>query len=422
MISAAAAIVGALFAVRAAAQLPPAEAMRPPAPARYRHGLGERLGIAALAGASGMMVLREIARRPLRTALSSFGIAGAVALIIFGHFGVDSLNNYLETTFRREQRQDLAVTFARPLSPGAVTELAALPGVIKAEPVRAIPVRVRHDQRWRDSVLMGLPSEATLRRLVAHGGRAVAVPEDGVLVTTALGKLLHLAPGDRMDVELLEGDHRPARPTVAGFVDEAVGLQLYGRTETVSELAGDLGAVSSALLRVDPALRAGVEQQLRRSPRVIDVSDLAADVQRLRDMNSAAMDVWTVVSIAMAACVIFGVVYNNARIALATRSRELASLRVLGLSRGEISAILIGGLAIEVAVAIPIGLAIGRGWAEVFFSRAVDQETFRFQVLVEGRTFALAALVALLAAAASALWVRRSVDRLDLIGVLKTRE
>ena len=167
VISAVAAIVGALFAVRAAAKLPPAEAMRPPAPARYRRGLGERLGVAAVAGASGMMVLREIARRPLRTALSSVGIAGAVALIIFGHFGLDSLDNYLETTFRREQRQDLAVTFARPVSPSAVTELAALPGVITAEPVRAIPVRVRHDQRWRDSVLMGLPSSATLRRLVA---------------------------------------------------------------------------------------------------------------------------------------------------------------------------------------------------------------------------------------------------------------
>jgi len=368
------------------------------------------------------MVLREIERRPLRTALSSFGIAGAVALIIFGHFGVDSLANYLESSFRREQRQDLAVTFERPVAPRVVAELAALPGVLTAEAVRAIPIRVHHDHRWRDSVLMGLPAAATLRRLVAHGGRAVPVPEDGVLVTTALGKILGLAPGDRLEVELLEGDHRTARPTVAGFVDESVGLQLYARAETVSALAGDLGAVSSVLLRVDPAARAAVDEQLRRSPRVIDVSDVAADMQRLRDMNGAAMDVWTAVSIVMAACVIFGVVYNNARISLAVRSRELASLRVLGLSRSEISGILIGGLAIEVALAIPIGLAIGRGWAELFFTRAVDQETFRFQVLVEGRTYALAALVALLAAAASALWVRRSIDRLDLTGVLKTRE
>jgi putative ABC transport system permease protein len=368
------------------------------------------------------MVLREVERRPLRTALSSLGIAGAVALIIFGHFGSDSLNNYLESLFRREQRQDLAITFARPVAPRVIEELAALPGVITAEGIRAIPIRVRHDNRWRDSVLMGLPGDATLRRLVARGGHAVPVPADGVLVTGALGKILGVVRGDRLDVELLEGDHRTVVATVADFVDESVGLQLYARVETVSGLAGDLGAISSALLRVDPAQRAAVDGALRKSPHVIDVSDVAADVQRLRDMNGAAMDIWTLVSIVMGACVVFGVVYNNARIALATRSRELASLRVLGLSRAEISSILIGGLAIEVMLAIPIGLLLGRWWAELFFTRAVDQETFRFQVLVEGRTYALAALVALLAAAASALWVRRSIDRLDLIGVLKTRE
>jgi putative ABC transport system permease protein len=420
--SAAAATFGALFAVRAAVKLPPAEAMRAPAPARYRRGLAARLGLGPFVGASGMMVLREIERRPLRTALSSLGIAGAVALIIFGHFGSDSLNNYLESLFRREQRQDLAVTFDRPTAPRVVAELANLPGVITAEGIRAIPIRVRHDNRWRDSVLMGLPEGATLRRLVAHGGRAVPIPENGVLVTAALGKILGVARGDRLDVELLEGDHRTVQATVADFVDESVGLQLYAQVDTLSELAGDLGAISSVLLRVDPLQRSTVDGALRRSPHVIDVSDVAADVQRMRDMNGAAMDIWTTVSVLMAACVIFGVVYNNARIALATRSRELASLRVLGLSRAEISSILIAGLAIEVMLAIPVGLVLGRGWAELFFTRAVDQETFRFQVLVEGRTYALAALVALLAATTSALWVRRAIDRLDLIGVLKTRE
>jgi len=421
-ISTVAAVLGALGAVRGAARLPPAEAMRPPAPARYRRGLFEWLGLGALAGPSGMMVLREIERRPLRTLLSSLGIAGAVALIILGHFGVDSLNNYLEAMFRREQRQDLSVSFGRPVAPRVIAELASLAGVVTVEGLRAVPIRVWHDHRSRDSVLMGLPSVATLRRLVARGGHEVAVPADGVLVTTALGKILGLAVGDRVDVELLEGDMPLVHPIVAGFVDESVGLQLYARTELVSGLAGDLGAVSAAMLKVDPARLASVEEALRRSPRIIDISDVAADVQRLRDMNGAAMDIWTLVSITLAGCVIFGVVYNNARIALAMRSRDLASLRVLGLSRGEISTILISGQAIEVLIAIPVGLALGRQWAELFFTRAVDQETFRFQVLVEGRTYVLAALVAALAAAASALWVRRSLDRLDLIGVLKTRE
>jgi putative ABC transport system permease protein len=420
-VSGAAAVAGALFAVRGAAKLPPAEAMRPPAPARYRRGLVERLGLGTVAGPSGMMVVRELERKPLRTLLSAVGMAGAVALIILGHFGVDSLDNYLEATFRREQRQDLSVAFVRPADPGVLPELASLPGVVTVEGIRAVPIRVRHEQRMRDSVLMGLPAGATLRHLVARGGHDVPVPADGVLVTTALGKILGIATGDRIDVELLEGEHALVRPVVAGFVDEAVGLQLYAGIGLVAGLAGDQGAVSSALLKVDPSRLADVEAHLRRSPRVIDVADVDADVQKLRDMNGAAMDIWTLVSISLAACVIFGVVYNNARIALAMRSRELGSLRVIGFSRGEVSSILIGGLAAEVLLSVPIGLWLGRQWAILFFAQ-VDQETFRFQVLIEGRTYLLAAAVALLAAAASALWVRRSLDRLDLIGVLKTRE
>jgi putative ABC transport system permease protein len=172
---------------------------------------------------------------------------------------------------------------------------------------------------------------------------------------------------------------------------------------------------------VDPREVASIEDFLRRSPVVIDVSDLHADMLRLYDMNKKAFDVWTLVSTLLAVAVIFGVVYNNARIALAAQSRDLASLRVLGFSRREISRILLGGLAVEVLLAIPIGLLLGLAWAHQFAS-AMDQETFRWQVVIAPHTYAFAAGVALLAAAASALWVRQSLDRLDLIGVLKTRE
>jgi putative ABC transport system permease protein len=154
---------------------------------------------------------------------------------------------------------------------------------------------------------------------------------------------------------------------------------------------------------------------------VIDVSDLRADIGRLRDMNGSIMDVWTAISITLSACVIFGVTYNNARISLAARQRDLATLRVLGMTRGEIATILIASLALEVAIAIPIGLVAGRLWG-LAFMKNVDQETWRWAVVVAPRTYVLAAAVAIVACAASALWTRRHVERLDLIGVLKTRE
>jgi putative ABC transport system permease protein len=421
VVSAAAAVTGALLAVRAAVSLPPAEAMRPPSPARFRRSFLERLGLGTLAGPAGMMVLREIRRRPLRTLLSSIGIAGAVALLILGRFGLDSLDDYLEGTYLREQRQDLSVAFVRPLSPRAVGELARAPGIVSAEGLHAVPVRVRHEHRKRDSALIGLPAGATLRHLVERGGHETELLPDGVFLTTKLGEILELRVGDRVELELREGERAHVRPIVAGFVDEPTGLMLYAQEGLVAALEGDQGAVSSVLLKVDPPQKAAVESRLRKSPHAIDVSDVAGDVQRLRDMNGSMMDVWTMVSISLGACVIFGVVYNNARIALAVRSRELASLRVLGFSRGEISSILIGGLVVEVTLGIPVGLVLGRIWAELFMS-SVDQETFRWAVVIKPSTYAFAAAVAMLASAASALWVRRGLDRLDLIGVLKTRE
>jgi putative ABC transport system permease protein len=189
----------------------------------------------------------------------------------------------------------------------------------------------------------------------------------------------------------------------------------------VAALEGDTGAVSSVLLKIDRRQIEAVESELRRSPHVIDVSDVIADMERLFDMNASIMNVWTAISVVLAACVVFGVVYNNARINLAARRRDLASLRVLGFSRREISAILLSGLALEVLLALPVGVVLGRYWAQGFMS-TVDQETFRWQVFVAPRTYLLSVAVATLAAVASAFWVRRSLDHLDLISVLKSRE
>jgi putative ABC transport system permease protein len=421
LISFLAAIGGALVAVGGAVRMPPAQAMQPPAPAHYRRGLLERVRLNALMGPNGMMVLREVVRRPLRTAFSAVGIAGAVALVILGRFGLDSVNSYIEGLLLRQQRQDLTVIFNKPQKPRVVGQVQRLTGVTAAEGLRAVPVRVRYQNRMRDSVLSAVPPASELRRLLDRSGAKVEIPPDGVLMTKTLGEVLGLNVGDQPEIELREGERRTVRPVVAGFIDESIGLQVYALPELMARLERDDGAVSSVLLSVVPEELAELEERLRRAPSVIDVTDLPADVQRMRDTNASMMDIWTAVTIVLATCVIFGVVYNNARIALAMRSRDLASLRVLGFSRQEISSILIGGLAIEVLIAIPVGLLFGRLWSNLFMS-GIDRETFRWAIYVAPRTYLMAATVALVAAAASALWVRRSLDRLDLIAVLKTRE
>ncbi len=117
----------------------------------------------------------------------------------------------------------------------------------------------------------------------------------------------------------------------------------------------------------------------------------------------------------------FGVIYNAARIALSERSRELASMRVLGFTKAEISFILLGELAILTLLAIPLGLVIGRllSWYMIL---EIPQEIFRIPLIIEPATYATAALVVIVAAILSSLLVRSRLDHLDLIGVLKTKE
>ena len=127
----------------------------------------------------------------------------------------------------------------------------------------------------------------------------------------------------------------------------------------------------------------------------------------------------TLILAVSAAAIAIGIVYNNARIALSMRSRDLATLRVLGFSRREISNILLGELGLQVLVGIPLGLALGTLWA-IMLIAGFDQESMRFPLHIADRTYVAAAAIALVSGAVSALLVRRKLDRLDLIGVLKS--
>ena len=126
-------------------------------------------------------------------------------------------------------------------------------------------------------------------------------------------------------------------------------------------------------------------------------------------------------NILFAGVIAFGVVYNAARVSLSERSRELASLRVLGFTRAEISVILLGELAVLTVCALPVGAAIGY-WLTALLVGSIESEMFRFPLVFDPQAVALAALTVTVASMVSGLLVRRRLDHLDLIGVLKLRE
>ncbi|NNE20166.1 MAG: FtsX-like permease family protein [Myxococcales bacterium] len=422
MASLLAAVAGIEFAVRSAVTLPPAEAMRPPSPARYRASRIEQMpGLRRLHQTS-MMVFREVWRRPLRTVLSSAGIAFALAIIILGRFGKDAHGPILDLQFGRQQREDISVNFKNEVANRGLGYLAHLPGVDQVDGYRMTPVRFRLGPRWRDSVLIGLPPNSHLRRLFTRQFEPARIPHSGVLITDVLADILDAEPGDLIDIELKEGDRGTRQVRVSGTIDEAFGIQGYMQKSSLHGLLREKPTINTALLRVNPEREAELHRYLTDIPTVQSIHRKRTVLERFEGQTRKTMQVITLILTLFATAIAVAVVYNNARVSLSVRSRDLATLRVLGFTRTEISAILLGEQAIQVCLGIPAGMVLGTWGAKALIELQADPEQFRLPMLISSQTYAFSVVVILAAAVLSALLVRRRLDSLDLVGVLKTRE
>jgi putative ABC transport system permease protein len=422
LVALAASLFGALGAVRRVAALPPAEAMRPEAPAAYSQTLLERIGLGRLLSAPSRMILRNLSRKPLRTAVGVFGIAVAGSLMILGASLRDSVYALMDEQFAVLQRQDATVTFTEPTSSAALHELTRLPGVMHAEPLRSVPVRLRHGHLWRRTAIQGRMPAPRLERLVDTTTlEPIPLPEEGLVLSTSLAGLLDVRPGDRLTVEVLEGKRPVRHLPVVRLVDQHMGTAAYMRLDAVQRLVGREQAISAVALQVEPSQADALYRRLKEMPRVAAVSRKAAFVDSFRSNLARNFDVIVSFTTLFATIIAIGVVYNNARISLAERARELASLRVLGFRRSEISYIFLGELAVVTLLALPFVFLLGYGLAS-FAIQSFATELYRFPLALTRQSFATAGLTVVVASLVSGLVVRRQLDRLDLIAVLKTRE
>ncbi len=416
-----AAVLGAAGAVRRVVALPPATAMLPEPPARFRRGLLERLGLDRLLAAPGRIIARNLERRPVKAALSALGIGFAVAILMVGRFFIDAMLYMADVQFRHVQRENLSVVFNAPRPPAVRIELERLPGVLRAEGYRSVAVRLLAGHHSRRTALLGLDPAGELRRLIGRDLRPVALPAEGVVLTAKLGQILRVAPGDTITVEVLEGARPVRRVAVAGFVDELLGLSAYMDRGTLNRLLWEGGTLSGAFLRVDPLAAPALYGKLKRLPGVAGVASRDAALASFEATLATSIGLVTTILIGFAGALAVAMVYNAARIALSERARELASLRVLGFTRGEISLMLLGEQGILTLAGIAAGFAMGYGFCSVL-SGLYQWELFRIPLIVSRQTYAFAAVVIVGAAAASGLLIRRRLDRLDLVAVLKTRE
>lgn len=420
-ISAGAAAVGALAAVRSAVRLAPAVAMRPEQPPAFGRGLLERLRLQRWISPAIRIIIRNLARRRMKAAMAIAGVAMATAILVVGRYSFDAIDYLMRMQFETVQREDVTVAFFVPRPREAIHALEHLPGTLTVEPFRMVAVRFRAGHRSRRSAITGMVADGELRRLIDQDGRQVDLPPEGLVLSAKLAELLGVGPGDRVLVEVME-EWRPVRSVpVIRTVNEMLGTSAYMEIRALNRMLDEGGTISGAYLLVDSARAAELNRELKRMPLVAGVSMRETMLQSFRDTIAESMTASNMSLILFACIIAVGVVYNGARIALSERARELASLRVLGFTRAEVSAMLLGEQAILTGAAIPIGFAIGYGLCAAI-SRAFDSELFRFPLVISGHSFAFAFTVIALAAIGSGLIVLRHIRRLDLVAVLKTQE
>lgn len=421
LVAAFAAGLGTFRSVAAAVRLPPAQAMRPPAPEQFRQGWMDRTAAGQWLAQTTRIILRNLSRHRLKSAMTITGIGLSGALLLLGSYQFNAVTHMIDTQYRKVLKMDTHVTFIEPTSAHVLAELRALPGVHYAEGYRSVPVRLRNGHLSERNAIEGLPASPQLRGLVDRSLRPIELPADGLFMTDFLADQLELRPGDRVLVEIMEGRRRVLEMTLAGTVDEPLGLGTYMRLDALNALMREGPAITGAWLLSDPDRRDALYARLWDAPRVAGIGMISQAEDGLRQYMEDTVLVLMSILLLLAGSITFALVYNNARIAFAERARELATLRVLGFTRAQVGWVLIGEIALLTLLALPVAWLLGTLFAWLL-SLAFSMDMIRIPFHITHQSYAFAAAGVLVASLLSVVLIARRLRHLDMVAALKSIE
>ncbi len=416
-----AATIGVYGAVKRAAKLPPAEAMRPEPPANYRPAFVERTGIAHLLSHTFRIAVRNIERRPMQAAFTVAGLALATGILIVPNSFRDSVKRILGFQWDVLDRDDISIGLLEPAGVKVGHLFEKLPGVVSTEVFRNTAARIRFGHKTRQLAIRGMTAEGEHKRVVDKALRQLPLPDHGLLISAKLAEVLGARVGDQLVLEILEGKRRVLTLPLAGLADDLTGLSAYVERRALNRLLGEGDVINGASFVLDGAARPDFLRKLKGIPKVSWVAVKDSLRANFEKTTAASINLIQTIYLVFATVVAFGVVYNNARISLAERARELATLRVVGFSSREVGTVLVTELVILGLVALPLGLLLGTGFATGIISM-VNTETVRLPLVLTARNYTFATLVVSIASMISAAVVLRQLSHLNLVGALKAPE
>ncbi len=414
-------VAGALRAVWGSVRLRPAVAMSPPAPPKFSRGAVDRFGAALRLRQTTMMILRSITRWPGRAAVTLFGVSASVAVLVASFFFFDAVDVMLDEMFNQSNRQHMTLRLGEPRTEAAVLDAAALPGVLRAEGAYSLPVRLSVGPRSELLRLEARSGNAELLRVLDRDGAPVAVPPEGLAMPARLARELDVAAGDTVSVELLVPPRETHELPVSTLTRQSLGEEIFMDSEALFRLMRTTPQVNRVNLMVDDAALPALYGALTATPAISGVMLTGETRDQFAEQIEENLFTMVFVYATLGILITVGVTYNAARIQLSERAHELASLRVLGFTRGEVGYVLVGELAFLTLIAVPVGWWLGYGFAALT-AAGLSTEFVEIPLVVSRATYGWATLIVLAAAAASVWAVRRRLDRVDIVTALKQKE
>ena len=416
-----AAVLGAAQAVLRAVRMPPAAALAPPAPVSFgRLGTGIERAARNLDGKS-RMVVRRIVRFPRRSATTVVGVSLALALLITSqHFPI-SMNHIVDVTFGIAQRMDATLTFAETADDRILAEVGRLPGVFSVEPVRAAEVIMSAGSHTRRDTILGLPQGAYLYRVLDQNMTGVPMRPDGIMLPFNLARKLGAKVGDTVRVQATDGHRATADLVVTAVVKPYLAGAAYMDLSAFGRALREPGRVSAAYVLMDRRERDALNAEVKEIPMIAGVSFLDNASVSMRKMLNEGSGFFAYMFVVFSCLMAGGVAYSAARVTFAEQERDLATLRVLGFSRREVSYVLLAEIGALLLIALPTGVVLGAILSRWLMAQ-FETDLFTFPYVTNSSAFGVSALFVVCAVIGAVLSVRRGVDRLDLVGVLKSRE
>ncbi|MCW9028071.1 MAG: ABC transporter permease [Kangiella sp.] len=421
-ISVLAALSGIIGSIAKVVKLPPAVAMVPPSPDVYHRSFIDTSRIKHWLDQPTRIAIRQIIRKPLRASFTVIGISFAVGLMVLGIQMFDAIKFLGVSFFNDAQRQDMTMAFYQNQKQQAFHQVKRLPGVLEAEPIRYVSVEFINGIKSHRGAITGIRSDATLQPIYDnYSQKVISLPEEGMVIGSLLAEKLNVAVGDRVYVEFLDKTGLRRDFAVAGIFDTFMGLPAYMNLESLNRELGEVGQYFMLNLVVDPNASQAFYTAVKESPAITALVTKKASLDAFNETVAESMLVFIFIFIVLSSILVFGVSYNMIRISLSERGRELATLRVLGFTKGETSYILLCEIGLLTLIGLALGCFVGWGLTHLL-GYALETELFRIPIIIYPHTYSYSVIVAIVASVMSALFVAKRIHNLDLIEVLKTKE